>query len=245
MPVYGAQGKAILMEHLSSGKPLDNVQLNNIELQDFELENRTLKELSCQRSILDNSHFVKCNVYDSVFEESNLKNGTFQFASFNNVNYNSSILLRAQFLDSYLLNGAFKRCYMQRTRFVGCSLKEILFMNVEASRSQFQQSVFSGCDFLFDDSGGITGLQESTFTDSLFIDCSFQGFALTGVNMKNCSFIRCAFGLPDWEDVEIQGNCFVLCSGLPAWKNAPFVEPMVLEKEIEAARFLSELRGDE
>ncbi len=244
MPVYGQHGMTILNQHLESGKPLDDIQLNNISLENWSLENREMKGLSCRRSILDGSGFTKVGFEDSVFEESNLKGASFRACSLDSVNFNSCILLRSGFSGCAFTGGSFKRSLMQRTAFRNCSLSDMLFLNVEAGKNVVEKCAFSGCDFLFEDSGGITGFQGSVFSDSIFINCTFQGFALTGVEMKNCVFIGTGFALPDWEDIDVDDVKFSFCSGIPEWKRTVRPGLEELGSEIEAARFLAEIRGD-
>lgn len=244
MPVYGEQGKAIFNEHLNSGKPLDDIQFNNINLEEFALKEQKISNMSCRRSVFDNSNFSNISFYDSLFEESNLKDALFQNSEMNDVNFNSSILLRARFLKTAFYGGSFKRSYMQRVCFDSCSFRDTLFLNVEGARTEIKKSVFVNCDFLFDDSGGITGFQDSKFTDSIFINCTFQGFALTAVNLENSVFIGSGFALPDWEDINTDKTRFSFCNGIPEWKRLPQPEQISLKSEIEAARFLAGIRGE-
>lgn len=244
MPVYSQHGKAILQEHLDSGKPLDDIQLNEINLECFFMKGRDMKQLSCRRSILDDASFVQTGLYSPFFEESNLKDSLFQNSVLYDANFNSCILLRSRFSQTTVYGGAFKRSYMQRIMFERSLFRDTLFLNVEAGKSTVTGSVFMYCDFLFDDSGGISGFQGSEFTGSIFINCTFSGYALTAIEMQNCTFIRCAFALLDWEDIKTDNVQFCLCSGIPGWKGIPEPEPEYLDNDVEAARFLAEVRGE-
>lgn len=242
MPVYGSHGKALLDDHLESGKPLDEIQLNGIDLTGIDFSEKVFTELTVQKSLLDNAVFTKTTITNSLFEETNLRDTTFFNAVMSHTDIGSSILLRARMEKTRVFSCSFKRSLMQRLCIHRAMFSDCLFLNIEAMKTKSVETVFYGCDFRFDDTGGITGFQDSELLNCVFIGCSFEGFALTGVDLAGSIFLYCRFSVPDWEDVDTEGALFYVCQGLPDWKRTAPLLPHVLENKGTAEKLLAELR---
>ena len=241
MPIYGAHGMALLKDHLESGKPLEQIQLIGIDLSGMDFSGRSFKELSVSKSLLDGADFTDAAIEESIFEESNMKDVLFVGSRLQDTDVSSSILLRAMMQEVRAFSCSFKRSYMQRLHIRKSMFCDCLFINIEAEKADAIESVFSSCDFRFDDSGGVTGFQESVFQNCIFMDCTFEGFALTGVDMTGSVFIRCRFRVPDWEDVETAGGHFFGCSGIPGWKELSEPPALPLNHENAAKELLQTL----
>ncbi|WP_020614501.1 pentapeptide repeat-containing protein [Sediminispirochaeta bajacaliforniensis] len=243
MPVYSAHAGPLFTEHLASGKPLDDVQLNGMDLTGWNFAGRAFTGLSVRRSILDRADFGGARIHESVVEESNLKDVRFDGALLEETSFSSCVLMRSSFRGSRMEGGSFRGSYMQRLLFSSAVFSGTLFMNVEAALSEVRESVFYDCHFRFDDTGGITGFQESSFHNCLFIGCTMEGFALTGVDLTGTVFIDSRFRIPDWEDTEIGEASFIGCSGLPLWLRRGECSMKELTAREEAAVFIASTGG--
>jgi len=120
------------------------------------------------------------------------------------------------------------------SKFSCCTFKNIRFDECSIKLIRFEICHFENCKLIMVDG------TNSIFTDSTFINCSFNKSIFTGASFFDCEFNKCDFSRARLDDISIDGCKFINTVFFEATTTKPFVSDSLFngEESISSKEFL-------
>ena len=260
-----------------------NSTLERLTLYSSEFYRTVFARAQISQSEMDISRFYDVDFYGTTFVDSSLSNSAFDFVKYDGTRMLNTDLSSSDFHKCIFTNSDFENCLFNNTDFEECSInfsnfsksnfKDITCDNFDAEGCDFQYSVIQNWKRKTDNDNNLLKIKDcnfsnstwrkmkvvegelsgSVFTNSEFIDVSFNGTAMestlfSGCNLTSIYFSDCNMNYASMERAILvgaqfykvamnMGNLGEVLAVNAEFSNSIFVNSNCAEADFSEARF--------
>lgn len=187
-----------------NGISFTNCNFTGLDLQEAYFKG-SLTNCNLEKTILQNTSFIGCQITQCSFEFSNLNSSFFLNTRIEQSNFNSCSLLESSFYGTQVFSSLFQKIKAEKSKLFSSKFESSNF-----EKASFKLAQFTGCDFYQIEAGQANflkaNIRSSYIQNSNFSDTIFKGAILNNLITKDVVFSDSVFNYAKINHMTFEGN---------------------------------------